>query len=211
MGECLMPTLGNTSTTFTNWLFDDSASSHNQNASPFTVPAGGIVITDINVCCAADVSQGACNAQLAVWNASTGALIVASAVFSMAAKASRSTSGWSFTTQTVTATFVAGGTSILIGFYRVPAGSTLFPCNTGSGSFVGLGTSATSPASMSGAANWGGVNGNMGAYVSYVTVIARIWNGSSWVVGQILIWNGTSWVTASGDSVWNGTSWVQAT
>jgi hypothetical protein len=209
-----MPTLGNTSTSFTNWIDDDnhSGSMWNECGSPFTVPAGGIVITDINVCVAADVSQGSCNAQLCVWNQSTGALIVASSVYSMAAKTSRSTSGWSFTTQSVTPTYVAGGTVIVIGFYRVPTGSLLFPVTTSSGTYDALSTSASSPGSISGyTAAWAGSAGNMGAYVTYQTVIARVWNGTSWVVGSIYIWNGSSWVIATGDSVWNGTSWVQAT
>jgi hypothetical protein len=201
-------TVGNTSTSFTNFDFADGSGQFNENASLFTMPENGI-ITSISVCCAADQGQPDCNAQLVIWNASSGNVIVASSAFSMAAH-SRSTSGWAFITQSVTPTFIAANTNIYIGFFRVDSGSTLFP-QTNSGHYVGKKAGGTSPSSISGATqDWGGVAGTMGAYATYTPVRAWVWNGSSWVPATVQVWNGSSWADITGLQAWNGSSWVDA-
>lgn len=206
-----MATLGNTSTSFSNFLFADGTQL-NQNASPFTMPADG-VITSISVCAAADSAGGgsAENAQLVVWNNSTGAVIVASSTFTLGTK-SRTTSGWSFINQSVTPTFIASGTSIAIGFWRdqTSAGTTLFPIQSSSGSFKGNYQNSSSAASLTGAANWGGVNGNMGAFVTY-SPGKGLWvrSGGVWNLTKgIMVRSGGVWVPAT---VWvrSGGVWVQ--
>lgn len=166
------------------------------------------VITSISVCVGADQGQANCNAQLGVWNSSTKALIVASSTYSMAAH-NRTTSGWSFTTQTVASTFIANGTPLWIGFWRDAAGTCVFPV-TNAGTFVGEFRSGSGASNFSSPAGWGS-NNVMGAYATYVKAEGWIWNGSAWVNGLMQVWNGSAWTNPTGLQVWNGSAWINAT
>lgn len=102
--------LGNTAAATSSFDFSGSGSDNVIGTQEtYTVPGGGIFINSISVYCGGH--NAATNMRLVVWNAGTGAVVVASGTFSCP-------SGLALRTQSVTQTFVAAGTTLRIGFWR---------------------------------------------------------------------------------------------
>lgn len=56
---------------------------------------------------------------------------------------------------------------------------------------------------------YNGVGSGTGATITVTSLggVAKIWNGTTWVVVLPKVWNGTAWVDAQA-RMWNGTSWA---
>ncbi len=199
-----MATFGNASTAWVNFLFS-GGNTLNQNASgPFTIPEVGL-ITDLFVYVSGDGQST--NMVLGLWDTSGNLLAQTSSFTCPSGSRSLGGQGWR-NASLITPYFAQANDQFLIGFWRDATKSSVF-CILGPGSFTGKTNLSGSIGSHSGAANWGGVDGYMGAYAQYTPGGVFVKQGSGvWTPRQLFVkqsgggWTQRSVFVKQGDGTW---------
>jgi hypothetical protein len=165
--------IGNTGGATYSWDFSQVNSDNViGTAETYTVPGGGIYVNSISIYMGG--YSAAVTVEFAIWNASTGALIVASAATSVG-------QGLSLKTLNVAQTFIAAGTSIRVGFWRQQNQDAMWGVGS-SGSF-NFATNQSGVVNPTSGCTSPYVCGHIQAYASYTTTqTSDITASAGWVL-----------------------------
>lgn len=188
-----MATVGSTLTPSGASYVEVATPAGQQVAGLFTMPTPGGLITSISAYAGSD---GGTSGWVCIWNGA-GTLLG-----SVAVTLNNGSAGW-VTGTLATSVFVAGGSSLYIGWQS--ANGYYFTWYSTSGTTY-TGYNSTNPGNL---ANGGTGAYLAGAYATYTPTGAKVWNGTTWADAAAKVWNGTTWAAAE-VSVWNGTTWAPA-
>lgn len=198
-----MATVGNTSAPSTN--YDYGTYSGQQAASWFAMPSPGGSITDIHVYAKTE-SGSSHSGYVCIWDDSGNLLTYASCTIP-------GSEGW-FSGTLGTPYFIASGTAIWIGVQTSDTSTSgvYIHYNSSGSSTVDMAHNSTRPGALASITQH--TSSVMGVYADYTPSEGWIWNGSSWVAGEVVINTGTSgspvWSNPTGLDAYSGSSWVQA-
>ncbi len=171
-----------------------------QAAGAATMPSPGGIVTSVSCYCGVFSGQAAASGYLCMWS-SSGSLLASGAATIPASPA------W-VTATLSTATYVASGVSVFLGWQTPGISGYYAEFNSVSGATMDLGSNSTIPGALANITQH--TNDQLGAYATYTPGGAQVWNGTAWQSVATYVWNGTQWVSVV-PQVWNGTTWVSVT
>lgn len=183
-----MATVGNGTTPTAGW---DWRGTPSEAATQYTMPTGGGVVTHLHGYFDTYNGNGA-RGWLCIWD-SSGNIIVSAGGFTIN-NGSQNGGGQQWWDAACTPTYIAGGTTIWIGFYAEQ--SLLFSTESGGvNSSQKTGLANGGPSSFSGASSTG--YGAVGAYADYTPGNAWVKRGGVWVGGQAYVKRSGVWQPAT--------------
>lgn len=193
--------------TLTSSYFYDANSNH-QFWTNYTMPSPGGVVTDLYAYVGG--YNAATTGQLVLWSGGNVLWSSSSMTFPQGSQAG---GGQSWLHASVPSVFLAGGTSISIGFW---AAGAIIRTSGNAGGTAYAQTGVSSPSTQSG----GSVSGtsDLAAYLLYTPSEGYVNTGTSaspvWTAAPVYVNTGTPaspvWTAVSGLQVWNGSAWVNA-
>lgn len=197
-----MATLGNTTTP--TYGYDAYTSTANQAAQPYTMPTGGGLISSVSFYGAGDGSSHN-TAYGCVWDSAGNLLARGAGVSTTGGSQHQGSQSWNTDTLT-TPLYVAGGTSLFLGWQRSTA--TTFDWSWANDSAaVAYRTAGSTPSNLGTAVSVQA--GSIGAYATYTPNKLRIRRSGVWVEFILKIRRGGVWKLPNAVYVRRSGAWVR--